>query len=98
MLPVESEGAVADFSGEVGRAALPSLPFAHFPPFGRMTPDSSHTQQPSGSVRASMSDEALRVLVIDDEEPHAEAVAESLRRVGHECVVATSGSAGARRI
>src|SRR5215469_256722 len=43
-------------------------------------------------------DEPLRVLVIDDERFHAEAVAESLERVGYSCVVATSGSAGARRI
>src|SRR5258708_33346 len=40
----------------------------------------------------------LRVLVIDDEAFHAETVAESLERVGYECVVATSGSAGARQI
>lgn len=42
--------------------------------------------------------EPLHVLVIDDEPLHAEAVAESLQRVGHECVVATSGAAGARQI
>jgi two-component system response regulator HydG len=40
----------------------------------------------------------LRVLVIDDEAFHAETVAESLERVGYECVVATSGTAGARKI
>src|ERR1700749_3401092 len=40
----------------------------------------------------------LRVLVIDDERFHAEAVAESLERVGYSCVVATRGSAGARKI
>jgi two-component system response regulator HydG len=45
-----------------------------------------------------MDGEALRVLIIDDEEAHAEAVAESLQRVGYECVIATSGSAGARKI
>src|SRR5438045_1788944 len=45
-----------------------------------------------------MNDEPLRVLVIDDEEFHAETVAESLQRVGYECFVATSGSAGARKI
>jgi two-component system response regulator HydG len=45
-----------------------------------------------------MNGEPLRVLVIDDEERHAEAVAESLERVGYECVIATSGSAGAKRI
>src|SRR5437868_13636372 len=42
--------------------------------------------------------EPLRVLIIDDEEFHAETLAESLQRVGYECVVATTGSRGARRI
>ena len=36
-------------------------------------------------------DQQIRVLVVDDDESHAEAVAESLERVGYECVVATSG-------
>ncbi len=45
-----------------------------------------------------MTDDSLRVLVIDDEKPHAEAVAESLERVGYDCVIATSGQQGARRM
>src|SRR5215831_20081350 len=45
-----------------------------------------------------MNDESIRVLVIDDEQAHAEVVAESLERVGYQCVIATSGAAGARRI
>src|SRR5262245_58912542 len=45
-----------------------------------------------------MSDEHFRVLVIDDQEDHAKAVAESLQRVGYECAIATSGSAGAKKI
>jgi two-component system response regulator HydG len=45
-----------------------------------------------------MNDDQLRVLIIDDEESHAEAVAESLKRVGYDCVIATSGSAGAKKI
>jgi len=45
-----------------------------------------------------MNDDPIRVLVIDDEQAHAEAVAESLERVGYQCVIATSGSAGARKI
>ncbi len=45
-----------------------------------------------------MSDEQNRVLIIDDELLHAEAVAESLERVGYECAIATSGSAGAKKI
>src|SRR6266436_6177965 len=40
----------------------------------------------------------LRVLIIDDEELHAEAVAESLARIGYECMIATSGKAGAEKI
>jgi two-component system, NtrC family, response regulator HydG len=43
-------------------------------------------------------DHQIRVLVVDDDEPHAEAVAESLERVGYECVVATSGREGMRLI
>src|SRR5262245_41737657 len=45
-----------------------------------------------------MTSDPLRVLVIDDEALHAEAVAESLQRVGYQCVVATSGLAGAKKI
>ncbi len=43
-------------------------------------------------------DQQIRVLVVDDDEPHAQAVAESLERVGYECVVATSGREGLRLI
>jgi two-component system response regulator HydG len=45
-----------------------------------------------------MDGEPLRVLVIDDEPLHAEAVAESLQRVGYDCVLALSGQEGARKI
>ena len=43
-------------------------------------------------------DQQIRVLVVDDDEPHAAAVAESLERVGYDCVVATSGDEGLRLI
>jgi len=46
----------------------------------------------------STNGEPLRVLIIDDEEFHAETLAESLQRVGYECVVARTGSRGAKRI
>jgi two-component system response regulator HydG len=36
-------------------------------------------------------DQPIRVLVVDDDEPHAQAVAESLERVGYECEIVTSG-------
>ena len=40
----------------------------------------------------------IRVLVVDDDEGHAQAVAESLERINCECQVATSGEAGSRMI
>ncbi|MCA9099785.1 MAG: sigma-54 dependent transcriptional regulator [Pirellulales bacterium] len=40
----------------------------------------------------------IRVLIVDNDEAHAEAVAESLARVGYECTTATSGAAGAAEI
>jgi two-component system response regulator HydG len=40
----------------------------------------------------------IRVLIVDNDGAHAETVAESLERVGYECVVATSGTDGARLI
>ncbi len=43
-------------------------------------------------------DQQIRVLVVDDDEPHAEAVAESLERVGYECVIANSGGTALRLI
>ncbi len=43
-------------------------------------------------------DPQIRVLVVDDDESHAEAVAESLSRVGYDCVVAASGREGLRLI
>lgn len=46
----------------------------------------------------AMSEEPLRVLVIDDESFHAETVAESLERHNYICTVATSGKAGAAKI
>jgi two-component system, NtrC family, response regulator HydG len=42
--------------------------------------------------------DACRVLIVDDDRSHAEAVAEVLDRVGDKCTVATSGTAGARLI
>ena len=40
----------------------------------------------------------IRVLVVDDDEPHAQAVAESLERVGYDCITEVSGEDGATRI
>ena len=43
-------------------------------------------------------EQPIRVLVVDDEEPHAQAVAESLERLGYECTIAASGREGVRLI
>jgi two-component system, NtrC family, response regulator HydG len=40
----------------------------------------------------------IRVLIVDNEAPHAQAVAESLERVGYDCTLATSGPQGLKRI
>jgi len=54
---------------------------------------------PAGpSVLESLMDQQIRVLVIDDDEGHAQAVAESLERIGYDCTVATSGREGLRLI
>jgi two-component system, NtrC family, response regulator HydG len=42
--------------------------------------------------------DALRVLVIDDDRFHAETVAEVLEKVGYDCTIATSGTAGVRHL
>jgi two-component system response regulator HydG len=47
------------------------------------------------SARAGRSDDSIRVLIVDNDEPHAQAVAEGLDRVGFGCTVATSGAEGA---
>jgi len=48
--------------------------------------------------RLESSGPPIRVLVVDDDEPHAQAVAESLERVGYECTTEVSGEDGAARI
>ena len=40
----------------------------------------------------------IRVLIVDNEVAHAQAVAESLERVGYDCTVATSGPQGLKQI
>src|SRR5262245_55633729 len=42
--------------------------------------------------------DSIKVLIVDDEQSHAEVVCEALERVGYECKIATSGQAGAKRI
>ncbi len=43
------------------------------------------------STPVNLSGISIRVLIVDDDEAHAQAVAESLQRVGYDCTVAGSG-------
>lgn len=43
------------------------------------------------AANTDLSGISVRVLIVDDDEAHAQAVAESLHRVGYDCAVATSG-------
>jgi two-component system response regulator HydG len=40
----------------------------------------------------------ISVLIVDNDAPHAQAMAESLERVGYECAVATTGPEGAAKV
>jgi len=42
--------------------------------------------------------QSATILVVDDEEAHAAAMAECLERVGHECVIATSGAEALKKL
>lgn len=52
----------------------------------------------SSIQRAATESAPIRVLIVDNEAPHAQAVAESLERVGYACTVATSGPQGLKAI
>ncbi|MEZ6123095.1 MAG: sigma-54 dependent transcriptional regulator [Planctomycetaceae bacterium] len=52
----------------------------------------------NSSDKPDLSTIPVRVLVVDDDEAHAQAVAESLERINCDCRVAGSGEAGARMI
>ncbi|MBX9788675.1 MAG: sigma-54 dependent transcriptional regulator [Pirellulales bacterium] len=52
----------------------------------------------SEPLTAAQTSPPVRVLIVDNEAAHAEAVAESLERSGYACAVATSGTAGAQLI
>src|SRR5262245_1607891 len=52
----------------------------------------------TSTTSAPIETDPLRLLIIDDDAAHAEVVAESLERVGYQCVIATSGTEGAGRI
>ncbi len=48
--------------------------------------------------QSNMATNKIRVLIVDDEESHAQAVAESLERAGYACTIAGGGPEGAKRI
>jgi two-component system response regulator HydG len=53
---------------------------------------------PSSAKRSAPDRALVRVLIVDNDAPHAETVAESLARLNYDCVVATSGPEGLKRI
>jgi len=48
--------------------------------------------------KGDLSSIPIRILIIDDDEAHAQTVADCLERVGSQCTVATSGESGAKLI
>ncbi len=50
------------------------------------------------STETDLASIVIRILIIDDDEAHAQAVAESLERIGCDCKIATSGEQGAKLI
>ena len=52
----------------------------------------------SSKDQPDLSSIPVKVLVVDDDEGHAQAVAESLERINCDCKVATSGKAGAKMV
>jgi two-component system, NtrC family, response regulator HydG len=63
-----------------------------------LSPKLSTLNSPVSSDHTDPSAIAISVLVVDDDEPHAHAVAESLERVNCECTIAASGTRGAELI
>ena len=56
------------------------------------------TARPAAEAAGIAAAPAAEVLIVDNDQAHAETVAESLERVGFRCRVATSGSEGARLV
>ena len=48
---------------------------------------------PGKAETSAETSDPLSVLIVDNDRPHADAVAESLRRVGYDCTVVDSGRA-----
>ena len=62
------------------------------------TPAHLFLDQPVQNSSETHAGEGLKLLIVDDDPNHAEVVAESLERVGYECIIATSGAAGLKTI
>lgn len=84
--------------------AVPGLSRQFQPSFlgqTRLPNTSSLSQQKSLSVAVHTLDPAavaIGVLIVDDDEPHAQAVADSLRALNCDCMIASSGKRGAELI
>ena len=66
---------------------------------GRMSksnPENTASDAAESADSSNMSQ--VRVLLVDNDKDHAEAMSESLERIGHQCTIATSGPEGAELI
>lgn len=63
-----------------------------------MSQTSQEAKQPTASGGKIFAAEAMRVLVVDNDKSHAQAMQETLSRVGYPVDLATSGPEGARKI
>src|SRR5206468_7918730 len=79
-------------SVEISRTAGLSSPAARFAIIALME------EEKRNSDAAEPSAAPIRLLIVDNDEALARAMEESLVKVGYECVVATSGPEGARKI
>src|SRR3990172_9074714 len=81
----------ARLPARVKSGAAPGSPFLSLWPSDPMT---AATAKISQNAAADLSSIPIHVLIVDDDEAHAQAVAESLTRIGSDCTVATSGRRG----
>ena len=67
-------------------------------PCDKITSMSPATTRPAADPPPASAAPAAEILIVDNDQAHAETVAESLERVGFRCHVATSGREGARLV
>ena len=74
------------------------VPHSAFAGFSAIIALMEETRTNGAAAAAEPALPPIRLLVVDNDEALARAMEESLAKVGYECVVATSGPEGARKI